>query len=385
MRNRTKPVVARLGRRTPPRYRSRSVRRPASARGQYCGAVILLDTNQVHDRSPDGPFVRMLQKIAQQTGHDLVLPEMVSEEHLARYRHEVESATVQVEKAERALHRLVPSWPVETPSADIVIKEAVDARKAQLERIFRIHPTPEGAHREALQREANRRRPAKTSWDAAGAGARDVVIWLTALDACRTGRTETYFVTENSTDFGKDGSLWPELAHDLDQHLGQDVGLFHYCPNIADLMTQLAVDRVQGPDSDSISGAASVRAAVEVALTDGEAFMELASAIPNLTYKFVGAFEGVRDIRLDRLQGPVEAYRIGDTVWACGRGRWAGWKDFTVVWKPEFAPLARNRGVQVDFTVTATVVMQLDQSGVIVDAEVTDRSRLSVAERLMSA
>ena len=102
--------------------------------------------------------------------------------------------------------------------------------------------------------------------------------------------------------------------------------------------------------------------------------------IPDLTFKFVGAFEGVQDLRFERLQDKVEAYRIGAGVWACARGRWAGWKDFSVVWKPEFVPSAQGRSVRVDFTVNATVVMQLDQDGAIVAAEVTDRSRLVIVE-----
>ena len=67
-------------------------------------------------------------------------------------------------------------------------------------------------------------------------------------------------------------------------------------------------------------------------------------------------------------------------MWACARGRWAGWKDFSVVWKPEFVPSDQGRSIRVDFTVNATVVMQLDQDGAIVAAEVTDRSRLVIVE-----
>lgn len=41
----------------------------------------------------------------------------------------------------------------------------------------------------------------------------------------------------------------------------------------------------------------------------------------------------------------------------------------------------QNGGVQVDFTVNATMVMRRDDSEDIFDAEVTDRGRLRVAER----
>lgn len=101
---------------------------------------------------------------------------------------------------------------------------------------------------------------------------------------------------------------------------------------------------------------------------------------PDLAFKFVGAFEGLQDLRFERLQDKVEAYRIGESVWACARGKWAGWKDFSVVRKPEFVPSAQGRSIRLNFTVNATVVMQLDQDGAIIAAEVTDRSRLVIVE-----
>ena len=76
----------------------------------------------------------------------------------------------------------------------------------------------------------------------------------------------------------------------------------------------------------------------------------------------------------------MEAYRIGDDVWACARGMWAGRKDLSVTWKPEFVPSAQTRSLGINFTVHATLVMQLKPDGDIVDAEVSDRSRLVILE-----
>ena len=66
--------------------------RQDSGAGLVICAVILLDTNQLLGKSPDAPVLRMLKKVAEQAGHDLVLPEMVAEEYLAHYRHDVEDA-----------------------------------------------------------------------------------------------------------------------------------------------------------------------------------------------------------------------------------------------------------------------------------------------------
>ena len=54
--------------------------------------MILLDTNQLLGRSPDAPVLRMVKTVAEQAGHDLVLREMVAEEYLAHYRHDVAEA-----------------------------------------------------------------------------------------------------------------------------------------------------------------------------------------------------------------------------------------------------------------------------------------------------
>jgi hypothetical protein len=343
--------------------------------------VISFDTNQVRGKSPDGALLRMLRKVAEETGHDLVLSEMVVEEYLAHYRHEIDVAVKKVGDGIDHLRQLVPSLPGQMPSFDSVGEMAESSRRAQLAQIFQTYRTPDGAWQEALFREARRRPPAKTSWETSGSGARDVAIWLTIVDACRHSGAETYFVTKNSGDFGKDGSLRPELAQDLDERLGPNAHLFRYCTDIPDLMSHLGIEQVQAPDDDSIGSAAPVRTAIERLLADeADVFFEIVQSIPDLAAKFVYVRDGVQNLLFERLQDKVEAYRIGEGVWACARGKWAAGKDLSVAWKPEFVPSAQVRNVRVNFMVTATVVMQLDGNGAIVAADVTDRSRLVITD-----
>jgi PIN domain len=340
--------------------------------------VISLDTNQVWGQAPDGALIRMLEKVAGHTGHELVLPEIVVEEYLADYRQQVEVAANTARRAIDNLRRLVPSWYSTAPSFGSVAEMAEERRRDQLAQIFRIHPTPAGAWREAMLREARRRPPAKTSWEKPGSGARDVVVWLTVLDACSASAVETHFVTANSSDFGKNASLRPDLIQDLDEHLGKDAARFRYHSDIQMLMNHLGIEHVQAPDSGSIGQASPVRKAVEAALNEGQAFFEFIPGIPNTIAKFVSAWEGIQDLHFDRIEGKPVAYRIGGDIWASARGKWAGCKEFTVAWKPEFVPSSPPRPVRVDFTVNATVVMQLGKDGAIEDAEVTDRSRLVI-------
>jgi hypothetical protein len=342
--------------------------------------MIALDTNQVLGKTPDGALLRMLRKAAEEAGHDLVLPEMVVEEYLAHYLQDVQVAVKKARDAIDHLHRLIPSWRGQAPPFGSAHEMAEKKRRDHLEQIFRIHPTPSGTWQEALIREARRHPPAKTSWENPGSGARDVAVWLTVVDACQADGGETYFVTANSSDFGKEGSLRPELAKDLDDRLGQKAHLLRYCPDIPTLMGELGIAKARPPEDDSIGSATAVRMAIQAALTDGDVFFEFMQGIPYSALNFIGAFEGIEHLRLERLQDKVEAYRIGEGVWACTWAMWAGWKEFSVAWKPAFVPSALGRSVRVNFTVNATVVMQLDQDGTITAAEITDRSRLVIRE-----
>jgi hypothetical protein len=207
-----------------------------------------------------------------------------------------------------------------------------------------------------------------------------VAIWLTVMDACQGSSGETYFVTNNNSDFGRKGSLRPGLVQDLNDCLGKNADLFRYCPDIPTLISELGIETAPRPEDSTIGSAIPVRTALEAALADDHVFFEFVPGISDLVAKFVGAFEGLQDLRFERLQDKVEAYRIADSVWACARGRWAGRKELMVMRKPEFVPSGQNRSIPVTFTVNATVVMKLNQEGAIIAADVTDRSRLVIME-----
>ena len=289
--------------------------------------MIALDTNQIRAKSPSGPLLRMLHKVATETDHELVLPEMVVEEYLAHYRREVEVALQRVRETIEKLRQLVPSWDAPRLPYSSIPAEAEKIRQEQFAQIFQTLPTPESAWQEALFREARRRPPSKTSWDTPGSGARDVAIWLTVIDACRLRGAETYFVTDNSSDFGK-GALLPELIVDLNDRLGADAHLFHYCPNIPALMSELGIENVDYPEAKAIGSASAVLKAIAAGLTDeGPAIFEFVQAIPNLNMKFVYPAQGVVDLRFEKLRDKVVAYRIGGSTWVCLRGTWSGGKD----------------------------------------------------------
>ena len=70
--------------------------------------MIVLDTNQLeYAQPPDGPLLAMLQTIASPAGHELCLPEMALEEHLAHYRSKMDDAVREYAAASQELRRLI--------------------------------------------------------------------------------------------------------------------------------------------------------------------------------------------------------------------------------------------------------------------------------------
>jgi hypothetical protein len=343
--------------------------------------VILLDTNQLLGKTPGAPLLRMLKKAAEDTGHKVVLPEMVLEEYLAHCRHDVGEAAQAARKGIRTLQRLVDRWPGNADSMRRMEDAAEQGRRTEITNMFHVHPVPAGAWREAMMREARRQPPAKTSWEERGTGARDVAVWLAVLDACAASTGQAYFVSDNSSDFGRGGALRPELDQEAQERLGARASMLTYCPDIPALMRRLGTAAAHAPGPDAIASATLVTAAVAAALADDGAQFELMSGIPNVALKVVGAFSEPRDIEFERLTADTEAFQVGTDTWAFARGLWRGHTSTWSWWKPELVPGSPARkNIDVSFTVGATIVMQLDATGTVSSADVTDRGRITVTE-----
>jgi hypothetical protein len=344
--------------------------------------VILLDTNQLIGKPPGAPLLRMLKKAAEDSGHEVVLPEMVLEEYLAHYRHKVEVAATAARGGIVDLQRLVDHWPGNADFMRSLEDSAEDSRRAEITHMFRIHPVPADAWRKAMVREARRQPPAKTSWEQPGSGARDVAVWLAVLDACVASPAQCYFVSANSSDFGRGGGLRPELDQEASRRLGSQSGLLTYCPDIPALMGHLGTAGAQVPDESVIAAASLVLGAVAAALSEDSAQFELMAGIPNVALKVVGSFGQPRDIAFKRLTAVTEAFQVGSDTWAFARGIWSGRTATWVSWKPELGlgVAATGRNIDITFTVGATVIMQLDATGTVTSAGVSDRGRVTVTE-----
>jgi hypothetical protein len=325
--------------------------------------VIILDTNQLeYAQPPDGALLVMLKTVALHAGHQLCLPEMALEEYLAHYDRDVATAQRQLTSATETLRRLVRGFTLTVP--DLRRDRAVVGHEAGLKEVFQILPTPDGVWREALIREARRLPPARSVPEGPGAGARDAVIWLTAVLACRERQEETYFVSKDNAAFGK-GDLRTELAEELSGTLGILASGFHYCYGVEGLLDLLGTKYSQVPGEEEIAKSALVLEAVAIAMRAPELLFQLMRT-PGLRYGFGGPSGNVTLTFINARR--TMAYRIAESTWACGELIWQVSQEFT--WMRDEGGSPSSRNVNLTFKVRTTLVMQLGNSGEICAAEV---------------
>ena len=187
---------------------------------------VVLDTNAIfHDWELRKPNLQLLDKYAK-LSQDLhiMVPDVVFQEAVARYRIEVHKHFLAAAKAVSSLRGLLASThdlPVIEPTDQASSAAASDYEtrlRARIHEIGRM-PTHEGIpQQDLLCRCLSRRRPFKES----GEGYRDALIWEVILRKVATKEEVTFLVTTNHRDFAKDKNY--ELHRDLIRDL-EDRGL----------------------------------------------------------------------------------------------------------------------------------------------------------------
>ncbi|PGH49320.1 PIN domain-containing protein [Streptomyces sp. Ru87] len=163
---------------------------------------------KLRDSSAD--LLRALRAV----GERVAIPWMVAEELLAQRVILHQEAHAAADAALEAFARHTPWNPntqVEDADADRVRKHWQAAYETVVETLT---PSPT-AMRDALYREANALLPCK-SRGKGKTGARDALIWLTAVEYAREHPEETVcFVSGNTMDFGKGSTYAPPMDQDV--------------------------------------------------------------------------------------------------------------------------------------------------------------------------
>ncbi|MGW8362901.1 PIN domain-containing protein [Streptomyces wedmorensis] len=283
--------------------------------------MIILDTNVIRGMRLDGSDVEILRAIVA-TGTDRVaVPHMAMEELAAQRATEYLEAHQKAASALRQLrgrsHRTEPK--LEEPDAEGVRKMWRERYK-----FLEVLPPNGDAALEGLYREANCLPPAGTKGDGGNkvkVGARDVVIWLTAVEYAREHPDETvYFVSSNHKDFTKGGGAYPPP---MDSDVAQLGDRFVHLTNLAELLESIA------PKLEV--DAADVRGLLEQhteyvkyrareiwrGITPFDVRTRQGEAVSAQTWAFP---DDVR-VRLVDVRD-IEAYQLGPNSWAVATARW---------------------------------------------------------------
>lgn len=220
--------------------------------------MIILDTNVLQGlKKLDGTTMRLLQGLAKVTGYELALPEIVVEEFLShRTRNRLDKAR-ELERAARTLQEVLPGWWEEEDSSRVttdairslqvsstvrsphrIIEQTRAAEECRLHEVFTILKSPRGAAEEALKREVWRIAPARTDDNAKrkGTGARDALVWLTALDVLNSQDADVILVSSDRA-FG-DQALKSELAEVATEKSGR----LRLCRDAAELLEEMGAE-----------------------------------------------------------------------------------------------------------------------------------------------
>jgi hypothetical protein len=170
--------------------------------------VIIFDTSVLFGLGPDDPKLDLLRALKQSGQQQVAIPWMVQEELVAHRVLRHAKAHAEAVAATRTLNRTAP-WAHEPEPGPFDRDAASGYWRGQYRRLFDVIETSGDVARQALQREANRQKPAKGPDAGDKGGARDAAIWLSVVDYLKANPGETaYFVTGNTRDFG-DGTDFP--------------------------------------------------------------------------------------------------------------------------------------------------------------------------------
>jgi hypothetical protein len=198
--------------------------------------LIVLDTNLFPRKGKlQSVEIATLLRVAPALGATVSIPRIVLSEAINARQDLIREA---IDRHNSAMSNIAKYCDVDSPYIPS-LETLVDEWKGALESSFSILEIEGSDAVEALEREAMRRKPAKSN----GTGARDSAIWLCVKREHFKGSSDTHFVSGNTEDFAssrRNHSLHPDLMEELGER-GAD---FHYHTKIESLI-QFLCSRVE--------------------------------------------------------------------------------------------------------------------------------------------
>lgn len=192
---------------------------------------IFIDTNALsRGHHPLTVTYMALKRVAEHKGLAVLLSDLVIEESTAGRVREAAAALGAVSTALNKASKSIDLDSIYLPNPD----ELGRRWREELLQSFEVIPIDADDAREALTREAERRKPAKGS----GVGARDCAIWLTVKRQHEQTGGPTYFVSDNIEDFAdkQKRQLHPDLVAEIERNPDSLI----YVRSVGDLLGLLA-------------------------------------------------------------------------------------------------------------------------------------------------
>ncbi|WP_274557982.1 PIN domain-containing protein [Streptomyces spiramyceticus] len=310
--------------------------------------MIILDTCTIRSAGLRSSSADLLRTIRRSGVERVAVPWIAMEELAAQKSIEYLAAS---ETAIRALEALEKASPWDVPKVGALDPEGVREHwRQQWGEIVTVLPTSLAAMQKAMMREANVLPPCKLKTDGSKnakpvkIGGRDAAIWLTAVEYAREHPDETvYFVSENHKDFTDGVSGYP---YPMDQDLDGIEGRFVHLTSLNDLVARFA--KPTDVDEARVAAACDLPDVQEVVADDAYSRwtmlfdpyapgFECTWASPEGSHTgWASGWLDLSGVKVRRTSlTDVNAYRIGDHVWATAN---VGWElgGFTLLDEDEF-------------------------------------------------
>jgi hypothetical protein len=319
--------------------------------------MIIFDASVLNGLSVTGPVVAILRRIADSSGLTLAISRVTEYEHGARKLREFEKKIESARTSHGDLRHEAPDW--HPPEFDYPSPAALmDRHMERVRHVFNVLPL-DGSHAmQALRREAFRERPASVDPAKKGSGARDVVIWLTAVEQSRLAGAAVYLVASDHRAFGEN-VLYEELKRDAAVNDAEVILITSTEELIAKFARHINIE----VDTVSLLREQAVTRAVTATMS-AAAFMAAvvaAAVVPNATGLSGGP--GVDDLELIRAEAG-HVYEVHDQRWIAARGTWRGHQVMM-----RFGDESRTEW-DVQFQQRLTVLLSMHEGDSVANAEV---------------
>jgi hypothetical protein len=177
--------------------------------------VIVLDSNiLVRDFNLEGIGFRLLREGLQLVDFRVVIPNIVLDETVAKFRDRIAEESTREQKVLKAMSLLLTQHRHKV-LRPINLSYEVQAYRIRLfnkicEAGFETKEYPKVSHEEVVGRELQRIKPFGPH-----GGYRDYLIWLTVIEVALETNDSVAFITSNTKDFLEGTQLHPDLIKDL--------------------------------------------------------------------------------------------------------------------------------------------------------------------------